>query len=441
MDRFSPSVFSRIDTEYADMRIVHSLVERLTIQNGEVQNMLTGYEAGAGVRVLKRGNWGFSSTTDVSSSGITTAVERAHNACPPGTGDVHLAEVSPVTWVRKALSQRTENAFELVKDLEGVLHFSPFIKRGSVHVRFHDVTKQFLSSEGSHIEENQILVVLDLRAVAHRGGKVSESHFSTVLTSIESHLERLKEAASDTVRSAVGGLDAGIPPNGQFPVILGPSLASIFVHEAVGHRMEADEVMEPHALMRERRGSMITHPSLTVVDSGNDMKWYEFDDEGVQKRDTVLIEKGRVREVLHDRRTAHHFGCEPTGNSRASSYETEPLPRMTNIKAVEGDRSFEELVEQCSDGLFLDGFVGGAALPDGTFRFAAREGYLIEHGACTSPLRMSTISGSTLDALRCVAGIGKEVKMHYSECMKRGQSIVVGLGSPALFISPLRVGG
>lgn len=445
MEPFDPSIFSRFDMEYGDIRILHSRIQQLTVQNGEVQHMLIGHETGAGVRILKEGTWGFSSTTDISFSGLANAVQRAHRTCLSYQGQACLADVRPVKQMGKASrhSWADDNLIEVARKLESAMHCSPHCKDGKVLLRYTDTIKQFSSTDGTYIQQILPLVVLDFWATARRNGKVSESHFSCAFMNLKSLEEdELEEKALETAQEAIQGLDAGNTPNGQFPVILGSSLASIFIHEAVGHRMEADEVMKHHSLMKDKVDSLVAHPSLTVVDTMDGAQsWYGYDDEGVQKKETVLIDRGRVQGFLNDRQSAHYFDTDTTGNSRASNYNTIPLTRMTNIMALMGDMSFEEMIEECGQALFLDGFVGGAAMPDGAFRFVARRGYFIERGEFVSPVGKSTISSSTLEALSHISGVGKKVTMHYSECIKKGQGLMVGLGSPALLVSQLRVGG
>lgn len=425
--------------EYGDIRILQSEIQHVVIQNNNVTYVLNGLETGAGVRILKNG-WGFSSTTDISPSGLAKTVERAHACLSPA--HVQLAHSSSVTHKSKDITAETD-IIEVARELESALHCSPSIIRGRVGLRCSNTKMHFFNTENSDIQQNVTLCILDLRAVARGNGKTSESNFTCAFTDIESLKDdKLLEKALETAQESIKRLDAGTPQNGEFPVILGSSLASIFIHEAVGHRMEADEVMRPHSIMGDKINSLITHPSLTVVDTmNNDQTWYTFDDEGVPKKETVLIERGIVKGFMHDRQTAYAFGTGATGNSRASSYDTTPLVRMTNIKAVKGDMSDEEMITACDNGLFLDGFVGGAARADGTFRFAARGGYCIEHGERTSPIGRCTISSSTLDALRSISGVGTDETMHYSQCTKKGQGLMVGLGSPSLFVSKLGVGG
>lgn len=444
MTAFNPSIFSHLDVEYGDIRILDSEIQLLIVQNGEIHSKLTGYETGAGVRILKEGNWGFSSTTEVSATGLVNVVNSACKTCLSNRSHTRLQQVNPVTHVCKAPTLEADETFgELCKELESAMHYFPLIRQGRVQLRYNNITKHFFNTDGSHIVQNLILLVFDLHATAQTNGKVSESRLSCTFTSIESMEEsELIKKAVENAEKAVQGLKAGTAPNGNFPVILGSALASIFVHEAVGHRMEADEIVKPHALMRNKKGVTITHPSFTVVDTMDDgLKWYKFDDEGVSKEETVLIHKGIVEGFLQDRQTAHFLDARPTGNSRASSYTTQPLTRMTNIKALPGNMSCDEMIEECCRGLFLDGFVGGAALADGTFRFAAREGHLIERGELKKLVGECVISGSTLNALSCLSGVGKKVTMHYSECIKKGQGLMVGLGSPELLLSELRVGG
>jgi len=442
---FDPSYFACGDIQYGDIRILQIELQQITVKNGKITYCLQGNEKGALIRMMSRGTWGFCSTTDISVSGLEKAVHRAYHTCNSIPGSAHLPVGRPVIHADSSSPPRTVDAqpIELLQNIESALHCSPLVKEGRVGMRLRQGVQDFWNTEGSDIQQNKTEILIDSQVVTRKGGKSSNSGFTFASTDVESLPENtLIEKAEKTAEEAISTLDTQRPPNGEFCVILGPSLASIFIHEAVGHRLEADEAVKPRSIMGNKRGTVITHPAVMVRDTVDEGElWYTYDDEGICKRETVLIEGGEVRGFLHDRQTAHLLHEESTGNSRASGYETQPLVRMTNITVEPGDMSNEEMIEECDTGLFLDGFVGGAAVAGGAFRFAARGGYRIDHGDRTTPVGRSIISGSTLSSLAGIQGVGTTCEMYHSECLKKGQSVLVGLGSPALLISDLRVGG
>ena len=52
--------------QYADVRVVHTTTERISVKDGVVTGLNLGESAGFGVRVLADGAWGFASSQELS---------------------------------------------------------------------------------------------------------------------------------------------------------------------------------------------------------------------------------------------------------------------------------------------------------------------------------------------------------------------------------------
>jgi TldD protein len=73
--------------------------------------------------------------------------------------------------------------------------------------------------------------------------------------------------------------------------------------------------------------------------------------------------------------------------------------------------------------------------------FGVSEGYLIEGGKVTSPVRGATLVGNGLEALAGVDGIADDLEIGSGYCGKAGQSVPAGVGQPHVRIRELTVGG
>ena len=69
------------------------------------------------------------------------------------------------------------------------------------------------------------------------------------------------------------------------------------------------------------------------------------------------------------------------------------------------------------------------------------EGYLIENGKVTAPVRGATLIGASLDVLTGIDAIGNDLAMKSGFCGKDGQQVPVGTGQPTVRISEITVGG
>ncbi len=79
----------------------------------------------------------------------------------------------------------------------------------------------------------------------------------------------------------------------------------------------------------------------------------------------------------------------------------------------------------------------------GDFVFMVAEGYLIENGKITTPVKNATIVGNGPDAMTKVIAVGNDSRLarrHYT-CGKGGQHVPVGVGMPTVKISSITVGG
>jgi TldD protein len=158
----------------------------------------------------------------------------------------------------------------------------------------------------------------------------------------------------------------------------------------------------------------------------------------------MLIENGILRGYMHDRLSVQHFGISPSGNGRRQDYRHIPLPRMTNTLMLAGEHSPEEIIASVKLGIFARSFSGGQVnISNGDFVFSVTEGYLIEDGKITAPVRDVNLIGNGPDAMTRVSMVGNDFELSDGRwtCGKDGQSVPVGVGVPTIRIDEITVGG
>jgi TldD protein len=115
---------------------------------------------------------------------------------------------------------------------------------------------------------------------------------------------------------------------------------------------------------------------------------------------------------------------------------------MSNTYLQPGDMKVDELFEDIEHGMYLKGSRGGQVdTGKGIFQFNAAEGYLIENGEITTPLRDVSLSGNILETLKNIDAIGNDFKLSVGFCGKDGQTVPVGDGGPHTRILNALVGG
>ena len=126
------------------------------------------------------------------------------------------------------------------------------------------------------------------------------------------------------------------------------------------------------------------------------------------------------------------------------SYRNWPIPRMTNTYIDKGTSDPASLLNGITKGLYAAELGGGSVeTTSGNFNFAVREGYWIENGKLTRPVRGAVLVGNSLETMQRIEGIGNDLKVETTRgtCGKDGQQVPVGVGQPTVRFSSITVGG
>jgi TldD protein len=305
---------------------------------------------------------------------------------------------------------------------------------------------EVFGSDGRAAADDRTRVRLSAQVVARRNGRVETgSDTRGGHAGWELLEEDPEEVAEKAARRALTLLDAVDAPTGRLPVVVGNGFGGVLLHEAVGHGLEADAVQKDASIYAGRLGEQVADSFVTAYDDGSRPNaWGSdgVDDEGTPTQRTTVIEEGRLSSYLYDLLRAGKDGVESTGNGRRESFRHLPVPRMTNTFFAPGDATPDDLIAGVERGLYAVSFGGGQVEPaTGDFVFGVSEGYLIEGGRVTAPVRGATLVGNGLEALRAIDGIADDLDIATGYCGKNGQTVAAGVGQPHVRIRELTVGG
>jgi TldD protein len=240
-------------------------------------------------------------------------------------------------------------------------------------------------------------------------------------------------------------LDSVPAPAGEMPVVLAPGMGGVLFHEAVGHPLEADAIDKEASVYRGLVGTRCASELIDGVDDAtipNGWGSFTFDDEATPAQRTVLFTDGVLQSFLYDRLRANKEGVESTGNGRRQSYASPPVVRMTNTNILNGDSTPGQVLADTPAGVYVTALGGGQVNPaTGDFVFGVSEGYLIERGEATTPVRGANLIGRAIEVMSSVDAVADDFDTWEGVCGKDGQSAPVGSGSPTLRIARITVGG
>lgn len=445
------SILNKIEdkVDYADIRAGTGNNTSITMKDNQIQDINTGLSTVARIRVLNNGTWGFATTNDFSK--LEEISEKAIKISNSLKGDITLAECDIIEDT-VAIEQKIklsdvsiEEKKEIIQDANKASNVGNVI---STTVRYGDAESKtaFLSSEGSCILTDNARVSLSLNAVASNGELIQFHHDS--LGGVKG-FEVLKNADIESFGRKVGEkatelLDAKPAPSGRFTIIADNSLTGVFIHEAVGHAVEADLVLQDDSILHDQMNKKIGSDIVNIYDDSSNKDgfgYYPYDVEGVKTRKNQIVKDGELISYLSSRESAGKLDIPLTGNAR-SSISDQPIVRMSNTYLQPGDLSFDELIEDIKDGIYLKGSRGGQVdTGKGIFQFNASEAYKIENGELKDHFRDVSLSGNILETLKCVDAIGSDFKLSVGFCGKGGQTAPVGDGGPHTRILNAMVGG
>jgi TldD protein len=320
----------------------------------------------------------------------------------------------------------------------------------NVRVKYLDsrIERIFMNSEGSSMRQVVTRTRLLLFPVARENSKIRMDFANLGGTKGYEVVEEcdFDSIAKKTVASSVELLNAEKPPSGELPVIVDSHMAGIIAHESFGHGLEADQVIRQRSYLAGLIGKQVASECTTIIDSSKLLGGhgsYVFDDEGIPAKENTLVKNGILRKFLTDRFSASMLRCENTASSRVESYLTRHFVRMSNTYFAANDMTLEELLEPIKRGVMLSNSNFGMEDPlGGGIQCTSTKGYMIEHGKMGMPLTEVSLSGSVLEVLKSIDGVGKELVFSVGSCGKGSEDYVpVGDGGPYLRIQRAIVSG
>jgi TldD protein len=439
--------------EFAEIYAETRVARGVSLDDGRVEDLSSGLDRGAGVRVLAGRRAGYAYTNVLTREALVAAARTAA-AGMTGARPGHVADLRTVeAAVRHPVTKPPTDVdgpglADIVRRAEDAARSYDASVR-QVTIGFSDVTQNVFiaNSEGHRSLEDRVRTRLVAQVVAARDG-VIQTGFEGPGAAVGHELlddHPPEEVGRRAAEHAVTMLDAEPAPAGEMPVVLAAGSGGVLFHEACGHGMEADIVAKGASVYAGRRGERIGSRLLSGVDDATlPGAWGSFglDDEGTPAQRTVLFAEGVCTDYLSDRLRARQLGIPLSGNARRQSYAHLPIPRMTNTFILPGEDDPAEVVKGIKRGLYCDALGGGQVDPaSGDFVFGVMVGHLIENGEVTRPVRGANLVGDGPTVIARIDAVGSDFDRREGVCGKDGQGVPAGLGNPTLRISQLTVGG
>jgi TldD protein len=443
----------RRGAEFAEVFAEDRSATAAVLDDGRVEELSSGRDRGAGVRVVVGDTTGYAHTADLSERGLVAAAEAAAAVARGGKGGTVVAltaRIAPPNTTVSVLPGDVAKArkIELLSRADDAARRAgPAITQVSASYGDSRRRIQVANSEGVLVADDQVRSRFSVSCVAVGDTGMQTGYQSSALTVGFELFDTVDVAdvATSAARRALVKLTARPAPSGEVPVVLASGSGGILFHEACGHGLEADHIAKDASVYVGHVGDQVASPLVTLVDDGTvGPQWGSFavDDEGNLPRRNVLIDKGVLTDYMWDYLRGRKEGRPSSGNGRRQSYRHLPMVRMTNTFLLNGDADADDIVSQTPNGVYVAKLGGGQVnTTTGDFVFGTVEAYLIEDGRITEPLRDANLIGNGPEILRRVDAVADDFAMEPGTCGKDGQSVPVGCGQPTLRVTGVTIGG
>ena len=447
----SQSLQSKAD--FAEIFEEETTTETITFLNGNVEDVDKIIRNGLGIRLYKETQSVYGYTNNLDDKSLSDLVETLKDALGKEEKEIsvtlkeekidnkHFIKMNPI---EASLNQKVDllkKAYKITKEQDERIF--------KVQVSFGSVVQnvQISNSEGRLVRDTRVRCRMPIQAYAKEGENL-QSGFEGPGAGMGLEYfsdELIEKSAKEAARVALVMLEAKDCPSGKMPVIIDNGFGGVIFHEACGHSLEASAVAKNQSVFTGKIGQKIANEKVTAIDDGtieNGWGSQNVDDEGNLQQKRVLIQNGILTSYMVDRLNGRRMHMESTGSSRRQSYKFEPTSRMSNTYIDEGSDDYDEMFKGIEKGLYAKKMGGGSVNPQtGEFNFAVNEGYMIENGKITYPVKGASLIGNGKDILMNIDRVCSNLKRAQGMCGASSGSIPTDVGQPAIRVSSITVGG
>jgi len=444
--------------DFADVYLEESRSLGLHWEDGQVQSIIDIEDAGVGLRFLKgeETRYAFIDTSHPLTRGICPDAQKKlfqlKSQLNPGFPVLTAKPIGTIAershpLQKDPMSHPLNEKISLLHQANDIAQKGPFVRQITMNYGEKQKKVGYLNSEGESFVEERTYLVFNITVTVEREGDIQTAYESMGgVLGFELFDKNTVQSLAALVRDrALKKLEAPKAPVGEMPVVIASSAGGTLIHEAVGHSLEADAVLEGTSpAYIGKIGKQVGNEKLTVLDDPTvpmARGSFYFDDEGVPSERSVLIENGVLKNYMFDRKSARKAGRMSNGHGRRESFAHRPLPRMSNTFVAPGPDDPQQILEAFRNGFLVTKMGGGQVnTANGDFVFEVEEGFHINNGKKTL-VRGATLLGNGPNVLMQIDQVGSDHGWAIGTCGKEGQGVPVSDALPTVHIKKLVVGG
>ncbi|MEO8101852.1 MAG: TldD/PmbA family protein [Betaproteobacteria bacterium] len=475
------STFKRVvpAVDFCSLRFVEETTELLSVRQNVAEPPQSSVDRGVMISVVDKGGYGYAATSDLSESGLRTAVARAHEwaRLTAGRSVINystLAMAAASGHYRSQLQQPAltgkREKFDMLRAESAECKIDDRIIDWSASFWTTHTRQLYVTADGGMVEQDFDYLVPALSVTAFDQGEAQTRSFGGRYNGFcqQGGVEIIARSGfpgsgKRTAEDALALLAAANCPSGKMDVILMPDQMMLQIHESIGHPLELDRILGDE---RNYAGtSFVTLDMFGAYQYGSQLlnvtydptraeqfASFAFDDDGTRAEKAWIIENGILQRPLggsisQARARGAGYDLRGVANSRACSWNRAPIDRMANLNIEPGSSDLADMIASVERGVLMRTNVSWS-IDDSRnkFQFGCEIGQLIEHGKLGAIVKNPNYRGISATFWRSLAMVGNAGTLEVMGtpfCGKGepNQVIRVGHASPACKFADIDVFG
>jgi PmbA protein len=368
---------------------------------------------GYGLRVVKNGRVGFSSSSDPNKVGelVQAALETAEFGKQCGF-EFPGAEPLPTvkTFENRVIALPSLRMIEWARELvDAVRARVPAIKVDVSLTRRYD-ERAVLNSAGLRRRFSRATLELSATGLIVSDGLVWMSEYENLSPGGAPAIGLLADRIEE--KAILSRTHARLT-TGTYPVVFMPTAAPDLLYPIVTG-VNGKQLEKGSSPLIGKVGQKLLDERIVLADNGLldfGLGSGPFDGEGVPRRRNVLFDRGVFTGFLFDLVTAAVCQARTTG-SASREYASQPRPGMSNLELAPGDAQLEDVLAGIKEGLLVHDCIGGGQsnVLAGDVAVNVSSGFHIGNGKLTGRVKDTMIAGNVYEMLRDVAAVGDTVR-------------------------------
>jgi len=396
---------------------------RIFFEKNELKTLHEDEVEGIGVRVIKDGKLGFSSTNVLNDESIEKIADEATLISDMGTKDIGnvLTPASSYTELKGLYSEemasyRLPELMKLARSFfRTAKDYDKRISLDSANVELTVIEDEIGNTLGLSAKKEKTMLTYLLFGMAIDGDDISSFDYrfgvSTNLKNIE---EKLNSTATQFASSVINALGAHPCKSFNGMVLLSPQVVADLFGQSLSILLNGEHVLRKRSPFHNKLNEAVGNEKLTIMDNplvDNSPYSTMFDREGTPTRKLTLIENGILRNFIHNNYSAKHLGCKSTGHASGDFSEL-PAIELHNIE-IPGEKSLKEITKSINQGVFINRFSGNANPINGIVSGTVKGGWFIENGQRAHPLTGVMMGTKVFDMFKNVVAISNETEQTF----------------------------